>query len=66
MASLFRVCAVSEDGLIEGIYIPGDQYVLGVQWHPELMIDDDKESRILFDSFINACRYDMNKREKTS
>ncbi len=60
MASVFRVCAVSEDGLIEGVYIPGEP-VIGVQWHPELMIDDDAESRKLFNAFIDACQNNMKK-----
>src|SRR5206468_4192911 len=28
------------DGVIEGIELPGDQFVLAVQWHPEERLDD--------------------------
>ncbi|MET0699050.1 MAG: gamma-glutamyl-gamma-aminobutyrate hydrolase family protein [Mycobacterium sp.] len=28
------------DGVIEGVEIPGDTFVLGVQWHPEQKLDD--------------------------
>jgi putative glutamine amidotransferase len=32
-----RVSAVSPDGVIEAIELPGDRFALGVQWHPELL-----------------------------
>ena len=31
-----RVAAVAEDGVIEAIELPGDRFVVGIQWHPEL------------------------------
>lgn len=32
----FKVCAYSDDGVIEGIeYIDNDHCIIGVQWHPE-------------------------------
>ena len=33
-----RVCAVSPDLVVEAIELPG-RFVLGVQWHPELLAD---------------------------
>ena len=30
-----RVAARSDDGLIEAVELPGDRFVLGLQWHPE-------------------------------
>jgi putative glutamine amidotransferase len=30
-----RVAAVSDDGVIEAVELPGDRLVLGLQWHPE-------------------------------
>ena len=41
-----------EDGVIEAIESGGNHYLLGVQWHPELM--QDKSSKALFDSLIQA------------
>lgn len=32
-----RVNAVAPDGTIEGVELPGKTFVLGVQWHPEMM-----------------------------
>lgn len=49
----FIVNAWSEkDEVIEGIETKDDNYLLCVQWHPELM--KDKSSRLLFDSVIMA------------
>jgi putative glutamine amidotransferase len=32
------ISAVASDGVIEAIEIPGERFVLGVQWHPENMV----------------------------
>ena len=42
------------DGMIEGIYCPSKKFVLGVQWHPELWVENDKNALALFEAFINA------------
>jgi len=49
------VTARSEkDGAIEAIESKDGHFLLGVQWHPELM--KDKSSKALFDSFIESAR----------
>jgi len=48
------VAARSDDGVIEAIELPGERFVLGVQWHPEK--SDDPEHRAIFNAFIAACR----------
>ena len=49
----FIVSAWSEkDEVIEGIETKDDNFLVCVQWHPELM--KDKSSRLLFDSLIRA------------
>lgn len=54
LAPDFLVTAVSvPDQVIEAIELPGRRYVLGVQWHPEGLIDRE-ESRNLFRSFVAA------------
>ena len=50
------VSARSNDGIIEGIEHPTKKWVVGVQWHPELMTDDDKIHAMLFKAFVDACR----------
>lgn len=46
------------DGVVEAVEskVPEDQWVLGVQWHPERSYSTDEPSRALFGSFIDAAR----------
>jgi putative glutamine amidotransferase len=53
LADGFTVSAVAPDGIIEGIEGAGG-FVLGVQWHPEALTDNDRKSRRLFESFVQA------------
>ncbi|MEI3530047.1 MAG: gamma-glutamyl-gamma-aminobutyrate hydrolase family protein [Bacilli bacterium] len=50
------VCAYSEDGLIEAIEDKNKKFLLGLQWHPESMIDYDIYANKIFDEFINKCK----------
>lgn len=52
----FRVCALSSDGVIEGIEHIHHRFVLGVQWHPECLTEKDRKSRLLFKAFIGEAR----------
>jgi putative glutamine amidotransferase len=49
-----RVNAIAPDGVIEGIEDSDHRFALGVQWHPEFLIDQG--DRKIFDAFIAACR----------
>lgn len=51
----FNVCATSEDGVIEAIERTDKKFALGVQWHPEMMMNDANQ-KLIFDSFVGACR----------
>ena len=46
------VNAVAPDGVIEGIEDPGQKFCLGVQWHPEYLIDAGDHR--IFEAFIAA------------
>ncbi|MDA8052469.1 MAG: gamma-glutamyl-gamma-aminobutyrate hydrolase family protein [Rhodospirillales bacterium] len=48
------VNARAEDGVIEGIELPHTKFCIGVQWHPEFLIDPG--DRRLFEALIAACR----------
>ncbi len=50
------VNATAEDGLIEGIESPSHRFVLGVQWHPEVLAGKDLSQRRIFSSFISASK----------
>jgi putative glutamine amidotransferase len=51
------VNATAKDGLIEGIESPGHRFVLGVQWHPEALVEKDAYQRRIFSSFISAAKH---------
>ena len=50
-----RAVAWAEDGLIEGAELPGEPFVVGVQWHPESLSDYRPEAQALFNAFAAAC-----------
>lgn len=52
---LYKINAYSEDGLIEGIELPGDVFNIGVQWHPEISYEFDENSKKIIDAFIETC-----------
>lgn len=52
LAPEFRVSALAKDGVVEAIEYTGDQFILGVQWHPEMMYEYSEEARELFDFFV--------------
>ena len=51
-----RINAISEDGIVEGIEGIEDRFLLGVQWHPEMLAPNDSAndiySRRIFEYFI--------------
>lgn len=46
------VNAISEDNVIEGVELPNKKFIMGIQWHPECLNDDN--SKNIFDSFISS------------
>ncbi len=50
------VSAISEDGIIEAVEMSDRRFVLGVQWHPEELVDDDPRMAHLFASLVGASR----------
>jgi gamma-glutamyl-gamma-aminobutyrate hydrolase PuuD len=50
----FQATAISEDGLIEGIYMPAHKFILGVQWHPEFSYETDDNSKKLIRTFVTS------------
>ena len=55
------VSAISEDGLIEGVEANDRDFVLGIQWHPETMLDYDQSANDILDAFMLACKKTKNK-----
>ncbi len=47
--------AISEDGLIESVYMPGEKFLWATQWHPEFSWKSDEASRKIFRAFVQTC-----------
>ena len=54
LADCFVPCARSaEDDVLEAMEMPGERFVLGVQWHPEELVENEA-AIALFRSFVKA------------
>lgn len=56
LAPRFRVVAQAPDSLIEAIEGHDHPFALGVQWHPEDLVEDAPSMRRLFEDFVSAAR----------
>ena len=54
LAPGLAVSARSDDGLIEAIEMPDKSFVLGVQWHPEMMFESNPAHLSLFKQLVAA------------
>jgi putative glutamine amidotransferase len=54
LAPELSVSALAPDGLIEGVEIEGHVFAVGVQWHPENLVNIDPAMRNLFVSLVEA------------
>lgn len=61
---LYAINAISEDGIIEGIELPGEVFNLGIQWHPEISYDFDEDSQKIIHAYLEVCCKYENKKEK--
>ena len=50
-----KISAESKDKVIEAVELEGDRFVVGVQWHPEMMINGTVSYLNLFKAFIEEC-----------
>jgi len=49
------VTAHAPDGIVEALEGSGDAFVVGLQWHPEMLVDQDPATHRMFSEFIAAC-----------
>lgn len=56
------VCAKALDGIIEAIENPNCDFNLGLQWHPELLPETDKNSINIFGEFVEKAKTYQKKR----
>ena len=50
-----KAIAYSNDGIIEAIEKQDSSFVIGVQWHPESMVNHSDKMLNLFRNFVNSC-----------
>lgn len=55
LAEPLKVTATADDGIIEGVEVPDAYFYVGVQWHPEWLLDTVPEMQALFRQFVQAC-----------
>ena len=48
--------AYSLDGLIEAVEYRDNKFALGIQWHPESMIDYDEDARKIIKKFVKSTK----------
>ena len=50
-----KISSLSYDGLVESFELHNKKFVVGVKWHPELMLEDEFTGE-LFREFIEECK----------
>ncbi|MDH4209379.1 MAG: gamma-glutamyl-gamma-aminobutyrate hydrolase family protein, partial [Anaerolineae bacterium] len=55
LAPGMRVLAQAPDGIVEAVQMTDWDFFLGVQWHPERIVERPEQRRI-FEAFVNACQ----------
>ncbi|MFI3289550.1 MAG: gamma-glutamyl-gamma-aminobutyrate hydrolase family protein [Rikenellaceae bacterium] len=56
LAPNLEAMAISEDGIVEAIYMPNKRFIQALQWHPELNFNVEESSRQIMRAFIASCR----------
>lgn len=51
-----KIIATSPDGVIEAIEYPNKKFIIGLQWHPEKMIDFDGDANKIIKYFIDMTK----------
>jgi putative glutamine amidotransferase len=51
---LVRAAWSVDDGVVEAAEVHGDHFLVGVQWHPERVLEENKAAQCLFQSFVDA------------
>lgn len=52
--------AVSEDGIIEAVYMPAHSFVWGIQWHPEYWYETNEDCLKIFRQFSESVSNSRN------
>lgn len=52
VADVLQAVAVAPDNVTEAVEAPDRRFVLGVQWHPEDLVEDNPKMKYLFEVFV--------------
>ena len=50
-----KISSISYDGLVESFELNNKKFVMGIKWHPELMLEDESTKK-MFKEFIEKCK----------
>lgn len=50
-----EISSISYEGLVESFELNNKKFVMGIKWHPELMLEDESTKKI-FKEFIEKCK----------
>ena len=50
-----KISSISYDGLVESFELENKKFIMGIKWHPELMLEDEFTQK-LFKEFIKKCK----------
>lgn len=50
-----KISSFSDDGYVESFEMPNKKFIVGIKWHPELMLEEDFTNK-LFEKFIQVCK----------
>lgn len=51
---MLKINAISDDDIVEGVEVKDKKFIMGLQWHPEYIMDDN--SCKIFNYFIKMCK----------
>ncbi|MDE6451470.1 MAG: gamma-glutamyl-gamma-aminobutyrate hydrolase family protein, partial [Odoribacter sp.] len=52
-----QMTATAPDVVIEAVEMPGHRFVMGIQWHPEMLLTASDTMLPLFRRFVSECAY---------
>lgn len=56
LASNFEICALAKDNIIEGIFSKEHDFILAIQWHPEMLHESNINMNKIFQTLIHKAR----------
>ncbi|WP_240840137.1 gamma-glutamyl-gamma-aminobutyrate hydrolase family protein [Acidaminobacter sp. JC074] len=58
LGKYFLATMHASDETIEAIELSGERFVIGTQWHPEMMVEKNPSYMKVFEAFVESCQND--------